>query len=63
MGPAFIITWRGTWQNADELFDNVIFKGDFHWSAICSLAIGIMFCVFLMLFQHEIKAFALSGGR
>ena len=26
VGPAFIITWRGTWQNADELMDNVIFK-------------------------------------
>ena len=26
VGPAFIITWRGTWQNADEFMDNIIFK-------------------------------------
>jgi len=42
VGPAFIITWRGTWQNADELMDNIIFKGDLHGSAICSLVIGIV---------------------
>ena len=60
IGPLFIVTWRGTWQNADTLFDEVIFQGNLEGSSIFVLISGLMVSAVLIFAQHEIKAFALT---
>ena len=63
IGPLFIITWRGTWHNADTLFDEVIFDGDFKISSLVSLIIGLVLSTCVILLQHEIKAIALKQNK
>ena len=63
IGPLFVITWRGTWQNADTLFDEYIFHGDLEGSSIFVLICGILVSAMLVFAQHEIKSFALSCHR
>ena len=61
--PLFITTWRGTWHNADTLFDQVIFDGDYKISALVSLIIGVVFTTFVIFLQHEIRAIALKQNK
>ena len=55
-GPLFIITWRGTWQNADTLFDEILFNGNITHSSIVALILGIFVSAVLIFYQFEIKA-------
>ena len=41
IGPLFILTWRGAWQNIDVLYDQILFKSDIETSTICALILGI----------------------
>ena len=63
IGPLFIITWRGTWHNADTLFDEVIFENDFKISSLVSLIIGLVLSTCVILLQHEIRAIALKQNK
>ena len=63
IGPLFVITWRGTWQNADTLFDEYFFHGNLKGSSIFVLIFGLLVSALLVFAQHEIKAFALSCNR
>ena len=61
--PLFVITWRGTWENFDTLFDQIIFNGDLELSSWTCLAVGIIGSFPLILFQARINDFANKGGR
>ena len=63
IGPLFVVTWRGTWQNADTLFDQVIFQDKLEASSIFVLVLGLVVSAILVFAQHEIKAFALNCNR
>lgn len=63
VGPAFVVAWRGTWKNADSLFDDFICHGNLKMAAVYALSLGISVSALILYFQHEIKVFALSGGR
>ena len=63
IGPIFICAWRGTWQNADALFDSVVFNGDVKSSTIFALALGIGVSMILIYSQHELREISLSGSR
>ena len=61
--PLFAGTWRGTWGNADSLFDTVIFNGDLVGSAFFCLFAGLALSSILMLRLETIEWFAKSSGR
>ena len=61
--PAFVIAWRGTWENADTVFDELICKGDLTLTTILSLAVGIVGSAPLIVFQGAIARFAAGGSR
>ena len=63
IAPLFITTWRGTWHNADTLFDEVIFEFDFKISSLVSLIIGLVLSTCVILLQHEIRAIALKQNK
>ena len=63
IGPLYIFTWRGTWQNADALFDQQIFSGDLYMSTLCVLLLGTMVSASLTFTQYKIKAWALNGSQ
>ena len=56
--PAFVVTWRGTWENADSLFDTVLFDGNLVASALTALALGIVGSLPLLIWQKAIDTFA-----
>ena len=61
--PIFAGTWRGTWGNADSLFDTVIFNGDLTGSAFFCLFAGLALSSIIMLWLQPFEGFAKSGGR
>ena len=63
IGPLFVVTWRGTWQNADALFDQQIFQGNLKVSAIFVLVLGLLVSALLTLAQHSIKALSMKWNR
>ena len=63
IGPLYIFTWRGTWQNADALFDQQIFSGNLYMSTLCVLCLGTMVSASLTFTQYKIKAWALNGSQ
>ena len=63
IGPLYIFTWRGTWQNADALFDQQMFSGNLPMSTIFVLVLGTLVATSLTFDQHSIKAWALKGSK
>ena len=63
IGPLFVVTWRGTWQNADTLFDQQFFQGKLEASSIFVLVLGLVISAILVFAQHEIKALALNCSK
>ena len=63
IGPLFVVTWRGTWQNADTLFDQQFFQGKLEASSIFVLILGLVISAILVFAQHEIKALALNCSK
>lgn len=56
--PIYVMTWRGTWENFDDLFDQVIFHGDKKTSTYVAFLIGILTNFLTILLQHKIRDFA-----
>ena len=63
VNPFFVITWRGTWTNADYVFDVLVFKGDLYRSTLASFVTGILGSAVIMWTQHGIRKFARKGGK
>ena len=63
IGPLYIFTWRGTWQNADALFDQEIFQGNLKVSTMFVLFFGMTVSGSLSFTQHSIKTFTLKWSR
>ncbi len=54
--PLFVLAWKGTWQNADLLFDQVIFKGELKESSLTCLIAGSTGSLILAFYQASCKA-------
>jgi hypothetical protein len=63
VGPCFVVAWRGTWENADILFDEIIFKGNLKVSAGIALFGGTLVSAVVIFLQHELRAFANNGSK
>ncbi len=51
IAPLFVLSWKGSWQNADLLVDEVISKGKLEVSAIVSLVTGYTLWIIIYLSQ------------
>ena len=63
ISPIFVITWSGTWQNADTFFDKIIFRGNVTLSALFCLVVGIIIAISILLFQQTITNVIKSGKK
>ena len=63
IGPIFVSCWRGTWQNADTLFDEILCLGNLDMAAAISYALGFVVSFVILISQHEIHQLLNNTNR